>query len=34
MNYGLTVVNGFLMGVGLIVAALVMRIVFHISWCG
>lgn len=30
----LSVVNGFLMGIGLILAALVMKLLFHIGWCG
>lgn len=28
------VVNGFLFGIGLIVAAFVMKFVFHIGFCG
>lgn len=34
MNFGITVVNGFCFGVGLIVAALVMKVLFHIGLCG
>jgi hypothetical protein len=34
MQYGLQVVSGFLWGVGLIVAALVMKLLFHIGFCG
>lgn len=33
MNQGLQVVNGFCLGVGLIIASIVMRILFHIGFC-
>lgn len=34
MQYGISVVNGFLFGVGLILAATAMRLAFHVSVCG
>lgn len=34
MNYGLQLVNGFLLGVGLVLAAAAMRVVFHMGFCG
>lgn len=35
MNQSLmAMVNGFCMGIGLILASLVMRILFHIGFCG
>ncbi len=35
MNYGIQVINGFLLGIGLIVASLVMKLLFHIGFnCG
>lgn len=34
MQYGLTVVQGFLFGIGMIVAAFVMKWVFHVGFCG
>lgn len=35
MNASLmSVVNGFCLGVGLILSALVMKLLFHIGWCG
>ncbi len=34
MNYGIQILNGFALGVGLILASLVMRLLFHISLCG
>lgn len=33
MSQGLQVVNGFCLGVGLILAALVMKLLFHIGFC-
>lgn len=33
MNYGIQLLNGFCLGCGLIIAALVMKLLFHISWC-
>jgi hypothetical protein len=33
MTYGLQVVNGFLFGVGLILAAAAMRVAFHLQLC-
>lgn len=33
MQYGIQVINGFCLGVGLIVAALVMKLLFHIGFC-
>ncbi len=32
-SYLVSLVNGFTFGIGLILAALVMRLLFHISWC-
>lgn len=34
MEHALQIVNGFLFGVGLIVAAAAMRVAFHLSLCG
>jgi hypothetical protein len=34
MNYGLQVINGFLWGTGLIIAAFVFKYVFHTGLCG
>lgn len=34
MEYGMQIVNGFLFGVGLILAAAAMRVAFHISLLG
>ena len=34
MNYGLTAVNGFLFGIGLIIAAFLMKALLHIGFCG
>lgn len=34
MPYINNLVGGFLMGIGLILAALVMRLLFHIGFCG
>jgi hypothetical protein len=34
MNFGIQVINGFLMGIGLIVAAFLMKALLHIGWCG
>lgn len=31
---GMTVVNGFLFGSGMIVASFVMKFIFHIGFCG
>ncbi len=33
-NLGLSVTNGFCFGVGMIVAAFVMKYFFHIGFCG
>ena len=33
MNQGLQVVNGFLLGVGIILASVVMRLLFHVGFC-
>ncbi len=33
-GFAVSVANGFCMGVGLIVAALVMKLLFHVGWCG
>jgi hypothetical protein len=34
MNQGMTVVNGFLFGTGLILASVVFKILFHVGFCG
>ncbi len=34
MQFGIGVVNGFVFGLGMILAAFVMRFVFHIGFCG
>lgn len=34
MNYAVTVLNDFLMGVGLVLAAAAMRLAFHLGVCG
>jgi hypothetical protein len=34
MNYGIQVVNGFLMGTGLILAAIVFKTLWHVGFCG
>lgn len=34
MTYGVQLLNGFLFGVGLILAAAAMRVAFHLSVCG
>ena len=34
MNYGLTVVNGFLFGSGMILAAMFFKAVLHAGFCG
>lgn len=34
MNMGLQIVNGFLFGVGLILASAAMKVVFHMGFCG
>lgn len=34
MNFIVSVGTGFCLGVGLVLAALVMRILFHVGWCG
>lgn len=34
MAYGMQVINGFLFGVGLILASAAMKIAFHLSVCG
>lgn len=34
MNQAMTVVQGFLFGVGLILASAAMKFVFHMSLCG
>ena len=34
MNQAMSVVNGFCFGVGIILAAAAMRVVFHMNLCG
>jgi hypothetical protein len=34
MNYGIQVINGFLLSIGAILGALTMRLLFHIGLCG
>lgn len=34
MNYALNIVNGFALGVGLILASVAMRLAFHVGFCG
>lgn len=34
MNAGVTVVNGFLFGTGLIIAAVCFKLLFHVGFCG
>jgi len=34
MNYGIQLVNGFLFGVGIVLAAAFMRVALHMSVCG
>lgn len=34
MNYAIQIVNGFLFGVGLVLAASAMRVAFHLGICG
>lgn len=34
MSQAMSVINGFCLGVGLILAALVMKLLFHIGMCG
>jgi hypothetical protein len=34
MNFGIQVVNGFLFGVGIILAAAFMKIALHLGVCG
>jgi len=34
MNYGVTVVNGFCFGSGMIVAAFLFKALLHIGFCG
>ncbi len=34
MAFGITAVNGFLFGIGMIVAAFVMKWIFHVGFCG
>lgn len=34
MNAGIQVVNGFLWGSGMILAAVVFKLLFHVGFCG
>lgn len=34
MNTGLQIINGLLFGIGLIIAAFLMKALLHIGWCG
>lgn len=34
MNQAMTIVNGFCFGTGMIVAAFVMKFIFHVGFCG
>jgi hypothetical protein len=34
MNFGITALNGFLFGFGMIIAAFLMRSLLHIGFCG
>lgn len=34
MSFLVSVANGFCLAVGLILASLVMKLLFHIGWCG
>jgi hypothetical protein len=34
MNQGLQIVNGFCLGTGLILAAVVFKLLFHVGLCG
>lgn len=34
MNYGIQVINGFLLGTGMIIAAFVFKSLWHIGFCG
>lgn len=34
MNFGITVVNGLCFGVGMIIAAFLMKALLHIGFCG
>ncbi len=34
MNFGVTVLNGFCFGTGMIVAAFLMKALLHIGFCG
>lgn len=34
MNQGMQIVNGFLLGTGLILASVAFKLLFHVGFCG